>query len=168
MLPPQTLNDDEIEALALGLAEVRAMGDPALAQAAGSVLAKIAAILPDARERHLVHAISQVFRPNPREAGKADIAAIRTACWREEALSIRYRDATGAASEREILPLSLVYSERCVTLLAWCCLRSDFRMFRTDRIDHLRCDAVSFRPRRVALLRAYVARLQEGRSDRRD
>ena len=35
-LPPQTLDEVEIEALALGLAEVSALGDPILARAAGS------------------------------------------------------------------------------------------------------------------------------------
>jgi len=38
-LPPQMLNRDEVEALALGLAEVRAMGDQTMARAAESVLA---------------------------------------------------------------------------------------------------------------------------------
>ena len=63
-LPPQTFDRAEIEAIALGLAEVRHMGDPALAKAAASVLAKVAATLPDDREQHLFHAISQVYRPD--------------------------------------------------------------------------------------------------------
>jgi predicted DNA-binding transcriptional regulator YafY len=46
-LPPQTFNRTEIEALVLGLAEVKRMGDPALTNAAISVLAKVAATLPD-------------------------------------------------------------------------------------------------------------------------
>ena len=62
-LPPQTFERTEIEAIALGLAEVRHMGDPALAKAAASVLAKVAASLPDGREQQLLHAISQVYRP---------------------------------------------------------------------------------------------------------
>lgn len=159
-LPPQTLDLAEIEALALGLAEVKAMGDPALARAAGSVLAKIAATLPDAREQQLVHAIAHVFRPDPRYRGTLDLAPIRAACWREEAVAIGYRDGGGAESERTILPLALVYNERVVTVLAWCCLREDFRMFRADRIGAVRLGGASFRPRRVTLLRDYVARLQ--------
>ena len=67
-LPPQTFDRDEIEALALGLAEVKRMGDPALAKAATSVLAKVAATLPDDREQHLFHAVSQVYRPEARFA----------------------------------------------------------------------------------------------------
>ena len=61
-LPPQTFDRLEIEALVLGLAEVRHMGDPALEKAAASVLAKVAATLPSEAEQHLLHAVSQVRR----------------------------------------------------------------------------------------------------------
>ncbi len=59
-LPPQTFDRMEIEALALGLAEVLHMGDPALVKAATAVMAKVAATLPDEGEQHLFHAVSQV------------------------------------------------------------------------------------------------------------
>lgn len=70
-------DEDEIEVLALSLAEVRSWGDPALARAADSVLAKIAATLPDMRERQLLHAIAEVFRPEPRYAAALDLAPLR-------------------------------------------------------------------------------------------
>jgi predicted DNA-binding transcriptional regulator YafY len=162
-LPPQTLNEIEIEALALGLAEVSALGDPQLAKAAESVLAKVAAILPDDRERQLVHVIAHIFRPEPRYTTMIDLAPLREACWREEALQLTYADATGTTSERIIWPLALVYNDSCVTVLAWCCLRDDFRMFRSDRIKGVELNGSSFRPRRVPLLRDYVARLHARR-----
>src|SRR5690606_35453184 len=65
-LPPQTFDRMEIESLVLGLREVKHMGDPDLAAAATSALAKIAATLPDDREQHLLHAVSQVYRPDGR------------------------------------------------------------------------------------------------------
>lgn len=163
-LPPQVLDEGEIEALALGLAEVQAMGDESIARAARSVLAKVAAILPGKREQQLVHAIARVFRPEPRYRDGIDLSPLRAACWREEAAIIRYRDATGALTEREILPLALVYNDRCVTVLAWCVLRGDFRMFRSDRLEQIISGGKSFRPRRVALLRDYVGRLAARRS----
>lgn len=163
-LPPQNFDCNEIEALALSLAEIRAWGDPALTKAANSVFAKIAASLPDARERQLFHAIGQVFRPEPRYAAAFDLAPLRDCCWREEAMRIRYRDGEGSASERTIWPLALVYHETCVTVLSWCGLREDFRMFRTDRLIVMQPTGMSFRPHRVPLLREYVARLRERRS----
>lgn len=162
-LPPRSLDRDEIEALALGLAEVRAWGDPALTKA-DSVLAKIAAALPDTHERQLIHAIARVFRPEPRCTGAIDLSPLRTACWQEEAVRLCYRNGEGDSTERVILPLALVYDESCVTVLAWCCLREDFRMFRTDRMFDIRLEGTSFRPRRVVLLRAYVAQLQQRRA----
>lgn len=159
-LPPQTFDRTEIEAIALGLAEVSHMGDPALAKAAISVLAKVAATLPDDREQHLFHAISQVYRPDARYAPPQHIDAIRQACWQEEALTIRYADKGNAVTGRTILPLAVVYADRTLTVLAWCCLREAFRMFRLERIMALEPAGSSFRPRRAALLRDYLAELR--------
>lgn len=160
-LPPRTLDRDEIEALALGLAEVRRMGDATLARAADSVLAKIGAALPDGRERRLFHAVSRVYRPDARPALSADMDMVRAACWRERALSIRYVDRDGVRTARVIYPLAIMYAERTLTLLAWCRLREDYRMFRGDRIAAVEDGGEGFRPRRVAMLREYLEKLRE-------
>jgi predicted DNA-binding transcriptional regulator YafY len=160
-LPPQTFDRGEIEAIALGLAEVKNMGDPALAKAAISVLAKVAATLPDDREQQLFHAISKVYHPDPRYSQTRDMDDIRHACWQEEALNIKYADKGHTVSERTILPLAVMYTDRTLTVLAWCCMREAFRMFRTDRIIELTNAGTSFRPRRAVLLRTYLAELSE-------
>ena len=46
-LPPLGFEDDELEALVLGLRDVVAIADPALAKAARSALAKITARVPE-------------------------------------------------------------------------------------------------------------------------
>ena len=165
-LPPQTFDRTEIEALVLGLAEVRHMGDPTLAQAAASALAKVAATLPDRAEQHLLHAVSQARRFEGRFPAIPDfegvMATIRAGCWREEALAIRYADKDGVETERTILPLSIVYLDSKMTLLAWCRLREAFRMFRLDRLCAVETTGTSFRPRRAALLRDYLAELRGG------
>lgn len=160
-LPPQTFDRAEIEAIALGLAEVRSMGDPVLAEAAASVLAKVAATLPNDREQYLFHAISQVYRPDPRYAATPAMATVRQACWQEEALHILYSDKGHAVSERTIFPLAVVYTDRAQTVLAWCCLREDFRMFRADRLLEVALAGTSFRPQRAALLRTYLSELRQ-------
>lgn len=156
-LRPHTFSRIEIEALTLGLAEVRQMGDPALASAADAVLAKVAATLPSLGQQHLLHAVSQVHRFGQRFSSLPDMATIRACCWREEALSIDYRDGHGAASKRTIWPLAIVYLDGMLVVLARCCLREDFRMFRAERIAVLAPTGASFRPRRAALLRHYQA-----------
>ena len=161
-LPPQTFDRIEIEALVLGLNEVRHMGDVALAEAAESVLAKVAATLPDEREQQMFHAVSQVYRPDPRYSGSVNVGQLRESCWVEAAVAIRYRDEHGGETERTIYPLSLAYSERVLAVLAWCCLREGFRIFRTDRILAAIRTGDSFRPRRASLLRTYLALLNRG------
>jgi hypothetical protein len=59
-LPQQTFDRAEIEAIALGLAELKAMGDPVLSKAAETVLAKVAVTLSDDRERYFLHAVSGI------------------------------------------------------------------------------------------------------------
>ena len=157
-LPPQTFDRTEIEALALGLAEVTHMGDPQLAAAATSVLAKVAATLPDDREQYLFHAVSHVYRPDRRYPA-VDMTLLRDACWQEQALAIRYRDRGDALTERTILPLAIVYADRSLAVMAWCELRKDFRVFRPERMVEVALAGRSFRPRRAALLREHLAAL---------
>lgn len=160
-LPPQNFDRLEIEALAVGLAEVQHLGDPALAEAARSVRAKVAATLPDDREQYLFHAVSRVYRPDGRLPAAPQVPVIRAACWREEALEIAYTDRDGAATRRTILPLSIVYTEASLAILAWCRLREDFRIFMIARVSDVQPTGESFRPRRASLLRDYLARLAD-------
>lgn len=162
-LPPQTFDRTEIEALALGLAEVKHMGDPQLAAAAAQVLAKVAATLPDDREQYLFHAVSHVYRPDSRYP-KVEMSLIRRACWQEEALAISYLDKGDRLTARTILPLAIVYADRSLAVLAWCELRRDFRIFRPERMREVALAGRSFRPRRASLLRDHLAAL-EARQD---
>jgi predicted DNA-binding transcriptional regulator YafY len=160
-LPPQRFNRIEIEALVLGLSEVRHMGDPALAKAATDVLGKVAATLPLKSQQDLLHTVSQVHHFEERYAPLPDMRIIREGCWREEALMIRYTDKASAVTDRTIWPLAIVYLDNMLVVLAWCCLREDFRIFRAERITTVEATKVSFRPRRVVMLRTYLAELKK-------
>ncbi len=163
-LPPQTFTRLEIEALVLGLAQVRHIGDPVLARAAAAVLAKVVATLPSVGQQHIQHAVSQVHRFSECAPPAVDLQLLREACWREEALQMAYVDRDGSASDRKVWPLGIVYVDSLLVLFAWCCLRQDFRMFRLERIQHVENTGETFRPRRAALLRQYLATLQAGRA----
>lgn len=159
-LPPQMFSQLEVEALVLGLAEVKQMGDPALAQAAEVALAKITATLPERVQRQAIHAAMQTYRSEKRPMAPANLAAIRQACWDEVALDVAYADKNGITTERRILPLSVVFMDRSLMLLAFCCLRQDFRWFHLQRISSAFLTTESFRPRRVPLLREIKQRLR--------
>lgn len=162
-LPPQSFDRLEIEALVLGLSEVAYRGDSALVAAAEAALAKIISTLPERQQRQAIHAVVMVHRFTRPPMASVDLTELRRASWEERALDITYTDGTGARTERRIWPLSIVYTERSIVVLAWCCLRQDFRQFLVDKIGHVAATEESFRPRRVGLLREYIARMQAER-----
>jgi predicted DNA-binding transcriptional regulator YafY len=161
-LPPQMFSRIEVEALVLGLGEVRLMGDPDLARAADAALGKITATLPERVQRQAVNAVSQVYRYETRPPAPPHTAALRQAMWDERAVDIRYVDRAGGVTDRRILPLSVVYLDRAMLCLAWCCLRQGFRRFHVAMIGRLGETDDSFRPRRVPLLREMLRQMREG------
>ncbi len=167
-LPPQMFSQLEVEALVMGLAEVRQAGDPALAQAAEIALAKITATLPERVQRQAIHAVQQTYRFEKRPAAPANLALIRQACWDEMALDVSYSDKAGHLTRRRILPLSLVFLDRTLMLLGWCCLRKDYRRFHLHQMTEVNLTSESFRPRRVPLLREFTLALRGGASAPQD
>lgn len=156
-LPPLGFEDDELEALVLGLRDVAVIADPALANAAQSALAKIQARVPPRQRHRLQHAVldaQRFIRPTP---PRIDVARLRQAAWDELVVSFDYIDRVGASTRRPVKPLGIVYLEQTNMLLAWCFLRTDFRTFRLDRMDALEVTGQSFRPHRVTLLREHLA-----------
>lgn len=162
-LPPQMFTRLEVEALVLGLAEVRLAGDPALARAAEGALAKITATLPERVQRQAIHAVQQTYRFEQRPAAPAHLMVIREACWDERAMQLDYTDRDGTVTRRVVWPLSVVFLDRTLMLLAWCTLRQGFRRFHLGSMAGVQVTEDSFRPRRVALLRAFVAQLRTER-----
>ncbi len=154
-LPPQMFTQLEVEALVLGLAEVRQAGDPALVKAADAALAKITASLPERVQRQAIHAVQMTYRFERRPAAPENLNLIRQACWDEMALDIAYLDKGDSATRRRVLPLAVVFLDRSLMLLAWCCLRQDYRRFHLHRMSDVAATGESFRPRRVPLLRAF-------------
>jgi predicted DNA-binding transcriptional regulator YafY len=47
-------------------------------------------------------------------------------------------------------------------VLAWCCLRQDYRRFKVHEMSNIRLTDESFRPRRVPLLRSFLDQLRAG------
>lgn len=159
-LPPLGFENDELEALVLGLRDVVAIADPALAKAAESALTKITARVPPAQAHRLKHAVldaRRYWRPDP---PRIDVGQLRQAAWDEVSVRFQYQDAKGAQTERTVKPLGIVYFQDTNVLMAWCHLREDFRLFRLDRMDALNVTDQSFRPHRVSLLRDHLDRIR--------
>jgi predicted DNA-binding transcriptional regulator YafY len=166
-LPPQNLTRLEIEALLMGLAEVRNSGDSELAAAADAAGAKIIARLPDRQQREAMHSVLYLFRKDRRQVAQRDLGLLRLACWDEIAVDLSYAAMDGKTTTRRVLPLTIAYLDHALMLLAWCCLRNDYRKFRIDRIVSAALTDESFRPQRVPLLRDYVAAQHEAAASNR-
>lgn len=160
-LPPLSFDEDELEALVLGLREVQQVGDPVLANAAQNALTKLRARLPARQAHRLEHAVLTAYRYEAMPEPGIDVHALRQATWEERTIRFSYTDVEGRHTTREVDPLTIVFMQASHNLLAWCHLREDFRAFRLDRMRDLAQTGASFRPRRVPLMRAYLAKVRE-------
>lgn len=158
-LPPLSFNDEELEALVVGLKEVRQVGDPALRDAADAALSKLRARLPERQAHRLRHAVLSAHRFEKAPAPTIDARVLRKAAWDELQVTFDYQDKIGAATQREVKPLGIVFFQASHCLLAWCLMRDDFRAFRLDRMQNLIVTDRSFRPQRTPLLRSFLEKL---------
>ncbi|WP_434631670.1 helix-turn-helix transcriptional regulator [Chromobacterium sp. CV08] len=158
-LPPLTLTSAELEALTLATDMLsRAVGND-LSRAAQSLLAKIYASLPDARARGGDGAVLAFTTPFD-DAHKARWDKLHQAITERAALEIDYFSLERRRTRRAVFPLGLLYWGGKWTLVAWCCLRGDYRSFRVDLIQSLQ-RAESPPPPAHASLTDYLRRQQQ-------
>lgn len=158
-LPPLMFDHDEIVALVAGARFVRAWGGAAMARAAEEALVKIDAVLPEparARARAVeIHSLGLGMD----DMLRARIDRVTAAVEARLRLRLSYRDEGGQASERWVRPLGLWFWAPAWTLVAWCELRDDFRMFRLDRIESMdECER--FRPERGRTLADFYRKME--------
>jgi predicted DNA-binding transcriptional regulator YafY len=154
-LPSLTFTHEQLDALAVALSFAERVDDPALAQAAREVRAKLQASLPEPELRRLVDA---PYFSLSRKTGAADHAArLRVAIRLRRMVWLAYVDAAGAASERRLRPLAVWTFEAGWMVSGWCDLRGDFRTFRLDRIARLEVLEERFAPDEAKGLRAFLA-----------
>ena len=136
-LPPLMFTAEEIEAIAVGARMVARTGDAGLRHAAGSVLSKVTAVLPDALREHLADPPVFVSASGAPVPESADLSAVRQAIRDERKLRIAYTDGAGGQTERVIWPIAMAYYVQATLIVGWCELRRDYRHFRADRIASL-------------------------------
>lgn len=136
-LPPLMFTVDEAEALLLGARMVAAWADPALQQAAHTLLRKTEAVLPMERRRRLEELPFLVpdFYVPPENA--QHLTLLRQALRERRRVRIAYERGDGTPSKRTLRPLGIVFWGFRWNLAAWCELREDLRTFRVDRIQHI-------------------------------
>lgn len=160
-LPPLMFTREEIVALVAGARLIRAWGGTSMARGAEVALVKITAVLPEAERATAnsvqVHSMAPAMTPDL----AARLDALEHAVTNTLSLKMAYEDKDASLTTRTIRPLGLWFWGNVWTLVAWCELRSDFRMFRLDRI-HSSAETVKFRQEPGKTLKDFY-RLQEGR-----
>ena len=136
-LPPLMFTTEEVVALVVGARMATAWGGTRMAGAARDALSKIEAVLPDSEASRA--AARRLYAPGHalglRERDLID--RLDAAADARTVVEIGYRTAEGAESTRHLRPLALWFWGQVWTLVAWCELRRDFRMFRLDRIGEM-------------------------------
>lgn len=165
-LPPLMFSQDELEALVLGGRWVQAQPDDGLADAARNALAKIATASPeDLRDRINDTGLWPVL-VNGGRAPVPLLGTVRAAMRAETAVEIAYTDEQGRATSRRIEPVQIAYYEGKQIVAAWCCLRRDFRSFRTDRIAQITPTRTRYHRRRADLSREWRQMWEADRAGR--
>jgi len=136
-VPPLMFTRAEIVALTAGARLIRAWGGTAMAEAAEEALVKIRAVLPeDARNSAAKVQVHAFQMPTLDAATRTRLDLLERAIETQTRLSIAYATEDGTTSTRSVRPLGLWFWGKVWTLVAWCELREDFRMFRADRITN--------------------------------
>ena len=160
-LPPLMFTRDEIAALVAGARLIRAWGGHDMARAAEEALVKIGAVLPpDARAKAAAVQVHAFRMPVLDDDTRTRLDRIEHAVDGMQTLVLDYADAAGQVTKRPVRPLGLWFWGKVWTLVAWCDLRDDFRMFRVDRITDL-TEGPVFRHERGKLLRDFYAQHPE-------
>lgn len=138
-LPPLMLSVDEAEAVALGCQWVLEHADAGLARAAADVIGKLMAVVPPELRTTMQ---SPVVGTPPRyadaidadNAAVVDVAKLREWCRAGRKVRIAYADDAGTTTSRIVWPFLIGFTARVRSVIAWCELRADFRVFRLERV----------------------------------
>ncbi len=154
-MPPLMLTADELEAAALGAAWVVARADPSLARNARDLLTKLSSAIPTELRPIILDAGLRTVSTRPKIVERFDGAILRQAIRERLKLQIVYQDQNGTISDRVIWPLFIAYFDEVRIVVAWCENRTDYRHFRTDRIQSLDRLHDKYPGRRASLIRVW-------------
>jgi predicted DNA-binding transcriptional regulator YafY len=130
-LPPVNITAAEAVSLAVALS---AVPDLPFAADGRTALAKVLAVMPEAERRRARDVAARVWTRGADHRRPRTARTVEEAIRRGVVLSIRFRDARGRSTSREVEPVLLALTGGHWHLAAWCRLRQDYRWFRTDRI----------------------------------
>lgn len=146
-LPPLLFSEEEATAIVLGLLSTSWLALEQPSVAVEGALAKVMRVLP-IRARERLHAMTDNLVLSPNERGNTPPAArlldLSEAIQQRRRIAITYRSLQDEATARVVEPYGLAGWWSQWYLVAYCCLRKGFRLFRLDRIESLELRADTF------------------------
>ncbi|PCJ36055.1 MAG: DNA-binding transcriptional regulator [Moraxellaceae bacterium] len=144
-IPPLMFDEEELEALLLGVRMVQSWSGKKVGAAADRALNKIHSVLPEDLHRQYVQKPEWLIVPAiHRERSARFSDEIHLSIKQQLKLQMHYQREDGESSHRQVLPLGLVFWGNVWTLIAWCEKREGYRMFRLDRILSLEVTDATF------------------------
>jgi len=136
-LPPVTFDEDELEAIGLGISMVRQWTDDKFAGKANDAFDKILAVLPAKLQGEIQQITTYSMQTTPPVPWTVSFSELRECIRKRIKIHIEYSDKDGESTSRTLRPLALVFFSPVWLLTSWCEKRQDFRHFRLDRIASL-------------------------------
>ena len=155
-LGPAGFTVDEALAVLIGLAALRRSP---FRQSAQTAARKVLAVMPD-RDAARADAFASRVHFLEGDEDPTTPVAFAEALRADRVVQLRYRDADGAESARDVEPLGSIEKDGQWYLVAWCRLRQGVRAFRGDRM--ITITVTDERPP-VRTLRAEDLAIQYGR-----
>lgn len=164
-LRPLAVTPEEAESLVLAARLLLRDADEGLATHLSSALLKLeGALAPEAMARVKRQYVTVRL---PDRDKKGPLSVILDAVHHRRVLRIVYAGVRRQdTTVREVEPLGLVRSGRFWLMPAWCRLRGDVRVFRSDRIEAVTPTGDGFAPREGATMEDLVRQYIEGAAER--
>jgi predicted DNA-binding transcriptional regulator YafY len=139
-LPPLMFTEEEATAITLGLLGTSWLEIGLSAASVEGALAKVARVLPQ-RGRARLDAISAylILSPHIRESrpDAALLISLSEATQQRQRVALDYQSYSGQSTHRTVEPYGVAGWWGRWYLVAFCCLRQGYRLFRLDRMRHI-------------------------------
>jgi predicted DNA-binding transcriptional regulator YafY len=146
-LPPLMFTEEEATAIALGLLGTSWLEIGLPSAAIEGALAKVTRVLPE-RGRERLNAISAhlILSPHIRESRPSATLLIDLgeAIQQRQRMMIAYQSSADQITQRTVEPYAIAGWWGRWYLVAFCCMRRDYRLFRLDRMQQVQFLAETF------------------------
>jgi predicted DNA-binding transcriptional regulator YafY len=158
-LPPIMLTPKEAAALLMGSEFVMKKVDYSYKKEAKSAFLKIKSVLKKDTLEYVNKIDESTIVINDQFADKSIIAKIQDSIAERKLIKLKYNSMSkNEVTERTIEPMGLIYYSENWRIIAYCRLREDFREFRLNRINNLKCTGITF-DRRIFSLNDFAGRV---------